>query len=190
MIKKPIIKLITLFTIVLTVYGIGFSIFTLNALRPSSDNVHKADASIILTGGENRIKEGLKHVTDKDVKYAFISGVSKNNTLIDIVPKKTYNAVKCCVILGSKAQDTIGNAQESFDWLATNEKVKTFNIVTSTYHMPRASYIFKQHSMAHNYKITTYVVAMERLTPDKREFWNLMFNEYNKLIYTWVMLKG
>ncbi len=188
--KRNSIRLISILIIILTIYSIGFSLFTLNALRPSSENVQKADASIILTGGENRIKEGLKHLSDKTVKLVFISGVGKNNTLIDIVPSNTYKEVKCCVTLGSKALDTIGNAQESYEWLKKNKKVKTFNIVTSTYHMPRASYIFKKHNMAHNYKMRTYSVAMERLSPDKREFWNLMFNEYNKLIYTWVMLKG
>ncbi len=175
--------------VLLILYGIGFACFTFNALTPSPLKDTHTDATIILTGGENRIKEGVLRLKMKQTEHVFISGVGKDITLKDIYPEG-YEEIKCCVSLGYVAQDTIGNATESFTWLSQHKHIKSFALVTSSYHIPRAAHIFKTHPEAKNHTILLVPIPMERLSPKSREFWNLMFKEYNKLIYTWCTFRG
>ncbi|MBL4589047.1 MAG: YdcF family protein [Alphaproteobacteria bacterium] len=188
MLKKLTILVLAVVLPFLGIYVVGFSVFTLNALNVSAHTTKNVQAVIILTGGENRIKEGVRLLKSEKSLQIFISGVGENITIKNIFPE-THKDLKCCVNLGHKALDTMGNAEESYKWLADQKDIRSFYLVTSSYHIPRAYQIFKNHKSASKYTIHKYPVKMERLSPDKREFWNLMFEEYNKLIYTWSSLK-
>ena len=188
MLKKLTIFVLAIVLPLLGIYVAGFTVFTLNAMNVSTHTIKNAQAVIILTGGENRIKEGVSLLKNKKALHIFISGVGKDITIKNIFPE-THEDLKCCVNLGHSAQDTMGNAEESYKWLATKKDILSFYLVTSSYHIPRAYHIFKNHKSSSKYTIHKYPVKMERLSPDKREFWNLIFKEYNKLIYTWSSLK-
>ncbi len=177
--------LLGLSTILLCVglYVVGLTVFTLNALKTHSFPTQSADAVIILTGGENRISEGIKIWEEGLASKVLITGVGKDITLQNIFPNN-HTAKECCVSLGYSALDTVGNAQEAYKWLAGND-VRSFYIVTSTYHMPRAKQIFKDYLPDHSYKIYTHSVEMDRLSPEMKNFWKLMIEEYNKIIYIW-----
>ena len=186
--KKLILTALSSLLLLIFIYGVGFTIFATHAISPIKASEEKSDAAIILTGGENRVKEGVELLNNQQAKHIFISGVGEKISLNEILPE-TYISVACCVTLGYEAKDTIGNAEEAYKWLEENKEIESFHLVTSSYHIPRAYQIFKNHKNASKYKITLYPISMNRLSPDKREFWNLMFEEYNKLIFTWMTIE-
>lgn len=189
MIKKFFLLPVVLLSLIFTMYLLGFVAFTLYSLYPpqidTSNNT--TDTAIILTGGENRITEGVALLKNKHVKHIFISGVGQDVKLDDIFPD-TYQSLLCCVTLGYKAKDTIGNAKESYDWLQKNADTDSFYLVTSSYHMPRAHHLFKHKFSSAKYVINTYPTKMLKLSPNTEEFWHLIFKEYNKLLYTYTDL--
>ena len=97
------------------------------------------DGVVVLTGGQDRIAEGVDVLASGRVKRLLISGVNPDVTVGDLtrdVPKlKDYS--QCCVDLGYSAQNTVGNAVEARAW-AQQLNYQSLLIVTSSYHMPRA----------------------------------------------------
>ncbi len=97
------------------------------------------DGVVVLTGGQDRIAEGIDVLASGRVKRLLISGVNPDVTVGDLtrdVPKlRDYS--QCCVDLGYSAQNTVGNAVEARAW-AQQLNYQSLLIVTSSYHMPRA----------------------------------------------------
>ena len=153
----------------------------------------KASNIVILTGGSNRIKDGLKIIENfdnsviKNIKL-LISGTGKGFTTSNVnklLPKNVYlnKFVKCCVKLDNKSENTYHNAIETFKWAKKNN-IKTFILITSNYHMPRAALEFK--SRMPNFEIITHPI-----TPKKHDISNwmhsfetfsLIFIEYSKFL--------
>jgi uncharacterized SAM-binding protein YcdF (DUF218 family) len=104
----------------------------------------KTDAIIVLTGGGGRIDYGLELLGKGRAPVMFISGVNKSVPLGELV-SKAPDAVRGLlnfatlgkITLGHEASNTIGNAQESFNWIKKN-KYQSVLLVTADYHMPRA----------------------------------------------------
>uniref|UniRef100_UPI001ABAB14B YdcF family protein n=2 Tax=Bartonella TaxID=773 RepID=UPI001ABAB14B len=99
----------------------------------------KADAIIVLTGGENRIKTGFDLLQKELGSRLLISGVNSTidfNKLIDA----TYinpHLLASRVDFGYEATNTKGNAEESAAWIKQHN-YKTVYIVTHDYHMVRS----------------------------------------------------
>lgn len=186
MLRKTMLFPFILGTMLIIVYLLGFSAFVLYSLYPPqiTPSNSQSQTAIVLTGGENRISEGVSLLNNKSVQRVFVSGVGKDVGLDDIFPK-SYQSLLCCVTLGYEAKDTIGNMHESFSWLKKHKEIKSFYLITSSYHMPRAYHLFSRHPHAKDFVIHPYAVKMERLSPDMEEFWHLTFKEYNKLLFTY-----
>ena len=85
---------------------------------------------VILTGGSNRIKEGLKIVnninklTKTDFKI-LISGTGKGFTKATLkkILTSDFNLklVECCIELESISKDTYSNASETYKWTKKND---------------------------------------------------------------------
>lgn len=146
----------------------------------------KAEAIIVLTGGNGRVSMGLDLLNDDIAPILFISGVNQGVTKDDI-----YNSWKngpgrpCCVELGYDATDTAGNAVEVKNWVQTNE-IESFVLVTSRYHMPRA-YLEIRRALP-NTEIFKHVTDSQDFEPWKGRFYSLTFSEYNKLLIQWLRL--
>ena len=154
---------------------------------------------VILTGGSNRIKEGLKILNDinKVTKAKFkilISGTGKGFTKATLKKLLTSNfnlkLVECCTELESISKDTYSNASETYKWTEKND-INNFILITSNYHMPRAILEFKNRMP--NQKIFTYPI-----TPKNHDIENwlsssdtffLIFLEYSKLLIASLRLK-
>ena len=146
---------------------------------------------VILTGGSNRIKGGLKIINNfnksdlKNIKL-LISGTGKGFTKLSvnkILSEKNdfYSFIKCCVELDSKSKNTYSNAIQTNKWVDKNN-INQFILITSNYHMPRA--LLELKDQMPNIKIFEYPI-----NPIKHEIKNwiysfetfsLVFIEYSK----------
>ena len=153
----------------------------------------KASNIVILTGGSNRIRDGLKIIKNLENSAIIntkllISGTGKGFTLSNVkklLPKSESLDIflKCCIELDNKSQNTHSNAIETFKWAKKNN-IKTFILITSNYHMPRAALEFKARMP--NFEIITHPI-----TPKKHDISNwmhsfetfsLIFTEYSKFL--------
>ncbi len=138
------------------------------------------DALIVATGGQNRIVEGVRLLDDQKAKLLFISGVNKGVK----VETLTGPQPPCCITLGYKAQNTKENAQESLEWVKSNN-VNSLRLITSDYHMPRAYLEFKHH-FGNDITILKHPVREKRHRIFSRAFLELVFEEYHKYLATWI----
>lgn len=99
----------------------------------------KADAIVVLTGGEYRILEAVKLLAKGSAERLLISGVNKRTSRNELRRLTGHGdgLFDCCIDIGYQALDTIGNAAETSKW-AKAWRYKRLIIVTSSYHMPRS----------------------------------------------------
>ena len=149
--------------------------------------VEKADAIVVLTGGQNRILEAVKLLAKGRANRMLISGVNKQTskgTLSRLTPKyeRLFN---CCVDVGYRARDTIGNAHEIALW-ARRKKFSSLIVVTASYHMPRS--IAELKRVAPEVRLISYPVVTNNFRIGS--WWShprtarLLFTEYAKYLGT------
>ena len=97
------------------------------------------DAVVVLTGGELRVREGLKIFADGAGRRILISGAHRATSKDDLRRLSGVSPIlfECCVDVGYAAADTFGNAAETRAWLET-WRFRRLIVVTSNYHMPRS----------------------------------------------------
>lgn len=103
------------------------------AVRPQADGI------VVLTGGQHRLSEAARLLTEKRGQRLLISGVNRVTTREDLFRTSGLSAenFNCCVDIGYAAHDTSGNADETKAWTKAH-RFKKVIIVTSSYHMPRS----------------------------------------------------
>ena len=193
------ITFICLITLILV-----FLFFQLNNFKDnilSFEKHHNKESSniVILTGGTNRIKDGLKIIEgfrkeNKNNYKILVSGTgtgfTKNSLKKKLGPNFNPKLIQCCIDLDSVSKNTFTNASETFKWAKKND-IKEFILITSNYHMPRA--ILEFENIMPNLKIYTYTI-----TPDRHEIENwlssyqtfgLVFTEYCKYIFANLRIK-
>ena len=99
----------------------------------------KADAIIVLTGGQARLNAALDLLKSGKGRSLLISGVHPRAGLNDLqaVTGGDKTLFSCCVDIDHAALDTIGNAQESAKWVESHA-YQSVILVTNNYHMPRS----------------------------------------------------
>ena len=164
------------------VWVIGFCIFVLYSLSfKYSDNV-STDAVVALTGGTDRIKTAVQALDATGANYLLISGVNKKVTpdqILKWVPEHLINKVT----LGYLAEDTVGNAKETAEWIQ-HKNINSILLVTSFYHMPRSQ--FEILKKAPNLTIIPHPVFPETFGDSvdwiKTRYAWLLFIEYHKFL--------
>jgi uncharacterized SAM-binding protein YcdF (DUF218 family) len=103
-----------------------------------------ADCAVALTGGPQRIREGLDLLSRHAVQKLIISGVHAQATLRDIFPLLPYygDLREQDVILERRSQTTFGNAQQTFP-LVEALHCRDLVLITSRIHMRRALSTFR-----------------------------------------------
>ena len=125
--------------------GVGFLWFA--AALPDSVEApeRRTDAIVVLTGGSERVAEGLRLLAEGQGDYLLITGVYREVTLPEILamapdlPEEAAGRIE----LGYAADDTYGNAAEAADFMA-RRKLATLRLVTAAYHMPRSLLEFRR----------------------------------------------
>ena len=190
---------IFLITLMFTLFFIELNNFKENVLSFAKNNIKKSTNIVILTGGTNRIKDGLKIIEDfrklktNDYKI-LVSGTGIGFTKKSLKKKLGSNfnpdLIQCCIDLDGVSKNTMTNAHETFKWTTKND-IKEFLLITSNYHMPRAFLEFK--NVMPNLKIHTYAIIPKK---HRIENWlssyqtfSLVFKEYCKYIVATLRIK-
>jgi uncharacterized SAM-binding protein YcdF (DUF218 family) len=99
----------------------------------------QTDAIVVLTGGSLRVEGGLRLLAEGKAKKLFISGVYRGVDVTELlhVSRQSPDSVACCVVLGHAADNTLGNARETAQWMES-EGYHSLRLVTASYHMPRS----------------------------------------------------
>jgi uncharacterized SAM-binding protein YcdF (DUF218 family) len=154
---------------------------------PDADEHREAptDAIVVLTGGSQRVQSGLELLAAAKGKKLFVSGVYRSTDVTALLRtvRPGAEALQCCIVLGHSADNTVGNAIESADWMQ-REGYHSLRLVTANYHMRRALLEFSR--VMPNAEIVPHPVAPEAL---KRERWwawpgtlDLIVTEYDKYL--------
>ena len=190
---------IFLLTSIFTLFFIELNNFKNNILFLTKYNDIESPNIVILTGGANRIKDGLKIIQDfnnsKNINYKILvsgtgMGFTKSSLKKKLGPNFNSHLIQCCIDLDGISKNTVTNAHETFKWTSKNN-IKEFLLITSNYHMPRAILEFK--NVMPNLKIYTYAIIPKK---HRIENWlssyqtfSLVFKEYCKYILAILRIK-
>jgi uncharacterized SAM-binding protein YcdF (DUF218 family) len=171
----------------LAAYVVGFVVFAAELDRQPPVDVPVADGIVALTGGEGRISEAYKLLEDGKGRRLLITGVHPEVKLASVRKMIAGPADRfdCCVDVGRQAENTIGNASETAAWVSVH-RYKSIILVTSTYHMPRATLELRRAMPG--ISITPYPVVQDTLHLDG--WWDfpgttkLLVSEYSKYLLT------
>jgi len=116
----------------------GFVVFATLASRMGTAEVERADGIVVLTGGEHRLSEAARLLSEGLGRRLLISGANPMATAEDLHRNSGLSAAlfRLSVDIGYSAHDTVGNADETRAW-AHEHGFQRLIIVTSSYHMPR-----------------------------------------------------
>jgi uncharacterized SAM-binding protein YcdF (DUF218 family) len=115
---------------------VGFMWF---ASQPVPENQSTpTDAIVVLTGGRLRLQSGMDLLREGKGRKLFVSGVNQQVDLDELL-RVSGNAdwASCCTALGHEADNTLGNARETAQWMR-QQGFKSLRLVTAWYHMPRS----------------------------------------------------
>ena len=190
---------IILITSVFTYFFIGLNEYKKKIISLDKYTSKNSSNIVILTGGSNRIKDGLKIIDkfDKTSKFTpqiLVSGTGKGFTKLSLEKKLNFdsgfNLIECCIKLDNISTNTYSNASETLKWTKKNN-IREFILITSNYHMPRAFLEFENRMP--NLKIYTYPI-----TPKKHKIkewlssfhtFSLIFSEYFKFLVASLRIK-
>ena len=156
--------------------GLGFFYYDMSTF-PAQIPSH-VDGVVVLTGGAQRLEEGLDLLHGRTARRLLVSGVHKDVKREDILPHLTLP-----VDLGYEAHDTIGNAREAKQWAHTYG-YKSLILVTAHYHMRRTLLEFNQRLP----EMAIYAYPVRPSPLEKGGWWRraplvlLVVSEYNKYI--------
>jgi len=173
---------------------IGLLVFAMAISSTVEDENLKTDAVVVLTGGSLRLETGLKLLSDGAAKKLFVSGVHRGVDVAELlrVSRRSPGRLDCCITLGYEADDTIGNARETADWINQNN-FTSLRLVTANYHMPRS--LLEFHYAMPDVAIYSNPVSPEHVKVDDWYLWPgttvLIISEYNKILIApirWVLV--
>jgi len=149
------------------------------------DSESETDAIVVLTGGTLRVERGLALLAEGKARKLFISGVYHSTDVAALlrISRQSPDHVACCVVLGHEADNTLGNAIETAQWMQ-QEGFQSLRLVTASYHMPRSLLEFSRAMPG--IRIVPHPVFPESV---KQERWwaspgttSLMLGEYHKYL--------
>lgn len=189
--RRLLPRLVTIVLIVVLAWLGGLVYFATMIPGRVDDVGTPTDGIVVLTGGSERLHEGLRLLADGKATQLLISGVHREATLDDLLkigePPSNLSpqTIQCCVTIGYQADNTAGNASEAAAWVAA-KGVRSLRLVTADYHMPRSLLEF---SLAlPDVRILPHPVFPEVVKRDEWWLWpgsaSLVVSEYHKYAAT------
>lgn len=160
-------------SLVLILYALGYALFVVLLPRPA--DLRQTDAIVVLTGAPGRIGRGLDLLEQGKAKRMLISGVARTVRPAELAAQaqRDPKLFQCCIDLGRESVDTRSNAEETARWLRRH-KFRTVRLVTTDWHMPRASFELGR-------RVDEDVQLVKDAIPSDPSFRQL-FTEYNKYL--------
>jgi len=167
-------------------FVVGFGWFASHVAHLATPaDPEKADAIIVLTGGQSRLDAAMDLLESGKGKRLLISGVHPSASRFQL--QKATGGDKtlfsCCVDIDRAALDTIGNAEESAKWVESHAYGSVI-LVTNNYHMPRS--LLEMGRLLRNARLEPYPVVNSDLGNGnwmtKPEALRVLFTEYNKYL--------
>lgn len=150
----------------------------------------EVDLLVVLTGGSGRIDEGVKLLSSGKGELLFISGGGEKIDIDHVLKENEINPLlKESIIFENLSKSTYENA------LMTKEIVKSYQIksialITSAYHIKRASYTFRrilpEDVKIYPYRVKTSLFKIDRWYKDSKSR-KIIFSEFYK--YHWYRLR-
>jgi uncharacterized SAM-binding protein YcdF (DUF218 family) len=171
---------ITLLVIALLVIAMLFIDFTYKTFSYRPREL-KADAIVVLAGGKGRVDEGVRLYRERKGKWLFFIGVDPAVRKSDLYRPQPGDPPADGVILENVSRNTLENAIFGRDAIM-RMKVRSIILITSRYHMKRAS-ILLRNALPKDVAIYSYPVDSKNL---KETWWShggsfhLLFSEFYK----------
>ncbi|MBV8335698.1 MAG: YdcF family protein [Alphaproteobacteria bacterium] len=143
------------------------------------------DAIVVLTGGSQRLQSGIELLLEGKGRMLFVSGVNQEVELNELlrVSGNPPEWVACCIALGHAADNTVGNARETAQWMG-QQGFRSLRLVTAWYHMPRSLLEFDR-AMPET-EIIAHPVFPDQVRQQHWTTWHgaaaLLISEYNKYL--------
>lgn len=104
-----------------------------------ADRSAETDVIVVLTGGSTRLATGFDLLAERRAANLLITGVNRASELTELEGARGVDpaTLVCCVTIGYSANDTIGNAAETADYMRT-KGFTSLRLVTASYHMQRS----------------------------------------------------
>lgn len=163
----------------------GLAWFTSQIPGTAAARYGKVDAIVVLTGSNDRLREGIRLLQNGVAERLFISGAGSGVRVGDIYALAEEGGVRGRIDLGHDAKDTRGNALETARWMKERRRTSLL-LVTSDYHMARS--LLEFGAAMPDIVIAPYPVASEKIpakgwwrAADARRF---IIGEYHKYLGT------
>ena len=180
----------------LVVYGViaaaslvaGLQHFVLTLPQPTKDAIQFTDGIVVVTGGQQRVDDGLFLLTNGKADRMLISGVGEGVNRAVLVQElglddREANALFCCAELDFTAGNTRGNAVAAHQW-ARQHDMRSLRLVTANYHMPRVLVVFAREMPEldlYQWAVTPADLRVENWWLDRAMF-RLLAREYAKYL--------
>jgi uncharacterized SAM-binding protein YcdF (DUF218 family) len=153
----------------LLLFGIGYIRFAMAIDANEPANTPRTDAIVVVTGGAQRVGDGIGLLGAERGKRLLISGVNEKTGREELVKLNpaARDLLACCIDLDYRARNTIGNAIETRRWVARHG-FRSLLVVTSNYHMPR-TLAELSHAMP-KVRLVAHPVVTEHI--DASGWWN------------------
>ncbi|MFQ5765065.1 MAG: YdcF family protein [Rhodospirillales bacterium] len=152
-----------------------------------ADATTRTDGIVVLTGGSERLGEGLELLSRGLAGKLFVSGVYRGvdvRQLLQMVQRNPRDLENRIGI--GNATNTAGNAAETSAWMR-QEGYRSLRLVTAAYHMPRSLLEFRY--LMPGVDLVPHPVFPENVKHDRWWAWpgtaGLMISEYNKYLLAW-----
>jgi uncharacterized SAM-binding protein YcdF (DUF218 family) len=169
--------------------GLGFLGFLRIAAATPAAPEQRTDGIVVLTGGADRVANGLRLLREERAERMLISGVHRGTDLDDLIGAAALESLAQRVELGHMATSTRGNAREVAAWVRAHH-LTSIRVVTAGYHMPRA--MLELRRALPDVTLLPWPVMPARLRQvgalGEARIWSLLLGEYVKMLLVWTGL--
>jgi uncharacterized SAM-binding protein YcdF (DUF218 family) len=137
-IVKGLLFLLVILLVALAVLFVDFAYKTFSV----KEREKNTDAIVVLTGGRGRVEEGLRLYRENKGRWLLFIGVDRTVQKSDLVKGGKGERDGNEIILEKVSRNTLENAFYARD-LIVKKDITSITLITSRYHMKRATLIFR-----------------------------------------------